>query len=165
MWTKGVEMSPPSTVHSPLHFVHGEAELAASAGIAEKKFRAERVRYLRQGEHWDIRGQRVAYTPAGLQLVLESLLGRECLAAELAAALNGSRLVEPEKKAPPLVAKVVKTWPNPWLLTVQLPEGRAVNLRVKSSKNFRRGMECPVRVNEQGQYELARRLPRFPGKW
>lgn len=161
MWTKGVEM-----IRSPEHFVHGEAELAASAGIAEKKFRAERVRYLRQGEHWDIRGQRVAYTPAGLQLVLESLLGRECLAAELAAALNGSRLEEAKKAAPEIEAKVVKTFPNPWLLRVELPSGTQVDLRVRSTENFRRGMVCPVRVNEQGQYELARRrTPRFPGRW
>lgn len=147
------------------HFAHGEAELAGVTGLAEKKLRGQRIRSLRQGEHWEIQGQRVAYTDLGAQLVIEALLGRELTPEELAGALDGSRRREPEKKAPPIVAKVTKTWPNPWLLTVQLPSAELVNLRVKTSKNFRRGMECLVRVNEHGQYELARRLPRFPGKW
>ncbi len=149
----------------PVIFVHGESELAEVTGLHEKKLREKRSRHLRQGQHWEICAQHVAYTPAGAQLVIEAVLGRELTPEELGAALDGSRLAVAKPAVPTLTAKVVKTWPNPWLLTVELPEGQPVNIRVKNSKNFRRGMECPVRLNNQGQYELARRLPRYPGRW
>lgn len=147
-------------------FVHGETELAAVTGASEKKLREIRARSLRQSTHWTLREQRVVYAAAGAQLVLEAWLGRELQPEELSAALEGSRLAEPQKKVPPLIGKVTKTFPNPWLVQVQLPSTALVNLKVQSSKNFKRGMEVPVRVNEQGVYELARRrCPRFPGRW
>lgn len=149
----------------PAIFAHGEAELAEATGIHEKNLRRVRAQSLRQGDHWKLRDQHVVYSAVGAQLVIEKILGRDLKPEELAAALNASRLSEPVEKFPAVKAKVTKLYPNPWLIQVELPSGRCTNIRVKTSKNFRRGMEVPLRVLASGHFELARRMPRFPGRW
>lgn len=146
-------------------FTYGEAQLAEVTGLHEKNLRRVRAQSLRQNDHWKLREQHVVYSAVGAQLVIEKLLGRDMTPEELRAALAGSKLAEVIEKLPPLIGKVSKLWPNPWLMQVELPSGRFVNIRVKTSKNFRRGMEVPLRINKRNNYELDRRLPRFPGRW
>lgn len=146
-------------------FGYGESQLAEATGLHEKNLRRVRAQSLRQNDHWKLREQHVVYSAVGVQLVIERLLGRDMTAEELSAALNGSKLADPVEKTPPLIGKVSKMYPNPWLLQIELPSGRFINIRVKTSKNFRRGMEVPLRINDRKNYELARRLPRFPGRW
>lgn len=146
-------------------FTYGETRLAEATGIHEKNLRRVRAQSLRQNDHWKLREQHVVYSEVGVQLVIEKLTGRDMTTEELKAALAGSKLAELVEKMPPLIAKVSKLYPNPWLMQVVLPSGRLADIRVKTSKNFRRGMEVPLRINARKNYELDRRLPRFPGKW
>jgi hypothetical protein len=148
-------------------FVHGEAELAAITGMHPKQFQKARIKHLAQGTHWDLNAMRVAYCEAGVSAVLEKICGRPGpFSAEL---LDRSRLADPaaEKKEPAaLIGKVTKLFPNPRLMQVQLDADESlVNVSVKETKNFRRGMVVPVRLDANGRYVLARRLPRFAGRW
>jgi hypothetical protein len=149
-------------------FVHGELELAAASGIAQKNLARARQRHLREGEDWDLAGLQVAYSKNGLARVLEKVTGKPVEQGAIA----GVPLLELEEKTrltpangdDQVMAKVARLYQNPHLLQIALPDGQLTNVRVKFSKNFRRGMEIPIVRTEQG-YELARRLPRFPGRW
>lgn len=147
-------------------FVHGELELAEATGVSVKVLQRTRVKFLKQGEHWDLQAMRVAYTKNGCALVLEKISGRPLDEPGLAAALKKSRL-ETEPAGPaPVRACITKFYPNPWLMQVKLAGGELVNVRVKETKNLKRGMDVPLRWNERAcVYELARRLPRYPGRW
>ena len=63
---------------------------------------------------------------------------------------------------------VCKFWKNTRLVGARPPGGGAiVRVRVKSNKNFVRGMEIPVLPvpGRPGLFELARRCPRSRGRW
>lgn len=148
-------------------FCHGEGELAVATGIAQKMLARAR-RQLRQGLDWDLRAGLVAYSARGLVAVLEKVTGKPAVDGVIA----GVRIAELEKRVgtlgfqedKPINGMVTRLYPNRHLLQVHLQDGTTVNVRVKDSKNFRRGMVLPL-ARSGGAYELARRLPRFPGRW
>lgn len=147
-------------------FLYGETELAEAAGLAAKHFQRARVKNLRQGTDWDLVALRVYYTKNATARVLELVTQRAVPAAELTVLLEKSRLTDPKKNgAAEIEATVSKFYLNPRLLGVKLPNGAMVNLRVRETKNFRLGMEVPVRATASGGYELARKLPRFWGRF
>lgn len=77
----------------------------------------------------------------------------------------------PAKASVEVIGTVRRFFPNPFIIEVEIAipgtaTPRLAMVRVKSAKNFRRGMEVPLRLDvKSGRYELTRRLPRFPGKW
>lgn len=144
-------------------FIYGEAEAAEFAGLPLKKFAAARVRFLKQGVDWDVPGLHVAYCSAGLLSVLEKVTGK-----------TGEEILlkfVQKISAPPAIeqAEVTRIYPNPHLLQARLLAngGGLVLVRCKTTKNFRVGMELPIRkAGPDGLiWELARRLPRYGGRW
>lgn len=157
-------------------FAHGELELARVTGIALKVLQKNR-KGLAQGVDWDLNKLRVAYSKKGLAAALEKISGAPVTDGLIA----GVALSELEEKTllekpaagpamPPMIGTVARLFPNPTLLAVTVsPAGDTafeIKVRVQHTKNFRRGMTVPLRLKADGQtYELARRMPRFPGKW
>lgn len=176
-------------------FEFGEMELAGVTGITQKKLAQKRVKKLREGEDWSLTpgdkgGLRVAYSSAGLVAILAAVTGKvpsngEIAGIRLSELENKTRVIAPvpQKEAAATTtatrpnvrtAKVRRFFPNPYIIECELAKSTSngegplelVIVRVKSAKNFRKGMEVPLRWDEQGKrYELARRLPRFSGRW
>ncbi len=144
-----------------LTYNFGEVELAAATGIHAGQFTRVR-KSLKQGLHWDLNKLRVAYSKNGAETVLASL---KLTATEIATALAKADL-EKKTPAPPVTGCLTKFFANPRLIQVTLTDGTPVNVRVKNTLNLKRGMECPLRwLDAEQRFELARRLPRFPGRW
>lgn len=158
-WAKGVAVSESGTV-----FIHGEAELAQACGIAVKHFQRVRTKNLRHGLDWDLNVLRVAYAKNAVPRVLELVTGLAVTPAELATLLEKSVLGQ-KNGAAEIEGRVKRFFLNPRLMAVELPSRAVVNVRVKTVANFRLGMEVPVRLLADGRYELARKLPRQPGRW
>lgn len=150
---------------SAVPFEYGEAELAQALGVATKHFQRQRVKNLRQGVEWELVNLRVAYAKNGAARILELVAPTAITAPELALLLEKSRLKSGEKNGGEIEAVVCRFYLNPRLMQVTLPNAAKVNVRVKETKNFRVGMEVPVRPLDNGGYELARKLPRFAGRW
>lgn len=129
-----------------------ETDVAVALGLPVKRLRALRAQHLNEGE-WRKEGAAVVYTPAAVACV-RALLG-------LAAAPT-------DKETPPpaaLTAVVTRTYSNPKIVGIRVgdKEGR---LRVRDARMFRRGMECPVRLETPPDlYVLTCRSPRWPGKF
>ncbi len=67
---------------------------------------------------------------------------------------------------PPMVGTVHRFPLNPQLLNVRLATGAIVKVRIANRANFRLNMTVPVRPTRDPQiWELARKLPRFPGRF
>lgn len=154
-------------------FLYGEIELAAATGIHARVFQRLRLKELKEGSDWKLVGQKVVYGKNGLAHALEHATGEKI---KKNGAVAGLPLEELERRCllpipvdtPPQTATVERFFPNRQLLGVKLKEGDGalIHIRVNSAKNFRRGMELPLRWNETIQmFELARKLPRFPGRW
>ena len=158
-WAKGGRMSETL-------FGHGEVELAEATGVAVRHFQKMRAKNLRQGADWDLNGLRVAYAKNAVPRILDLVTGRAVPPGELAELLEKSALNPAQKSAPETVtATVRKFWMNPRLMQVELPGAVLVNVRVRSVANFLIGMQLPVRQVEGGAWVVARKLPRFPGRW
>ncbi len=98
--------------------------------------------------------------------MLEKITGKNDLS--ISGIFDRSKTLAPRAALarPPLIGTVTNLYPNPHLLQVQLPGGALAHVRVKETKNFRRGMECPLsQTHIKDLYNLARRLPRFAGRW
>lgn len=145
-------------------FLYRESALVDATGIALKVFQRSRMASLKQGEDWATEGLHVVYAKNGLAKILELATGEKWPAEKMAALEKRLTAPAPEKTAPVVEGKVCKFYPNPKLLGVQLPD-RLVNILVQTTKNFRRGMAVPIRCLPNDRYELARRLPRFQGRW
>lgn len=143
-------------------FPYLESEAAELSGLPLKKFAAARVRHLKQGIHWDLDGSQVAYCPEGLLAVIEQITGKNT-GGELVLKFAQKTTAPAEK----LSAKVTRIYPNPHLLEARLEDtGELIRVRCRTTKNFRIGMELPVQTSGMaGIYDLARRLPRYGGRW
>ena len=147
-------------------FVHGEVELAEAVGIAVRRFQKKRAKEMRQDVDWGLNLMRVAYAKNAVPRILDSVCGRAIEPQELTALLEKSCLETAEKSAPAIVeATVRRFFMNPHLMEVELPSKALVNVRVKTTANFLRGMQVPIREAAAGNWILARKLPRFPGRW
>lgn len=169
--------TPASEKNSEKTFAYGETELAAVTGMALKGFQKLRAKKLTRGVDWDLAGLRVAFSADGLVKALELVSGERAHEGRIGgvpiAELQAKTcLLVPEPRrddlpaAEPLLGTVRRFYPNPHLMEVTLADGRRVNVRVQTVKNFREGMTVPVRPSgTAGIYELGRRAPRFPGRW
>jgi hypothetical protein len=144
-------------------FQYGETELAAAAGVAVKHFQRARQKNLRQGTDWDLVHLHVAYTKNGAAEVLRLVVGDGKCPPDF---LDRVTVGAGQKNGAAECDGIVKRFfMNPHLMAVQLPTNAVVNIRVKSTANFRVGMIVPVREAGPGRYELAKKLPRYPGRW
>lgn len=152
-------------------FLYGEVELAAATGIHARVFQRLRLKELKEGSDWKLSGQKVVYGKNALARALELATGEK---VKKSGAIAGLPLNELERRCllqisvatPPVTAIMARFFPNRHLIGATLADGKLIHVRVKSAKNFRRGMELPLRWNEGVQmFELARKLPRFPGRW
>lgn len=147
-------------------WVYEEQALADALGMTRPVLTRTRVKKLSQGVHWELVALRVMYAKNGVAAVVDLLTDPPMAEDALAAILQK---IAPEKnggvsavEARP--ATVIRFWLNPRLMEVRFQDGQKVNLTVRDRTNFKLGMEVPVRLVE-GHYELARKLPRSPGKW
>ena len=143
-------------------FEFGESEIAQKTGIALKLLAKIRRKNLTQGEDWDFANLRVAYSKTGLAALLEKITGAP-VTAELE---NATRLTNGHDPAEPqgVIGTVKKFYFNPRLIGVEV-NGQLQPVRVRESKNFELGMEVPLKPAPGGRFELARKCPRFPGRW
>jgi hypothetical protein len=152
-------------------FRHGEALLAEVTGLSQKAISAARDTATKRGVHWEMAGRNVAYNAAGVVLVLQVLSGLTMdeegnLGGQpVSVIMDNTLLPELRQKAPDTIeGRAHRFYLNRFLLGVALESGEVVNVRVKSTENFKQGMAVPLRKTN-GTYTLARPLPRWPGKW
>ncbi|MBM4165239.1 MAG: hypothetical protein FJ222_12485 [Lentisphaerae bacterium] len=160
-------------------YVHVEREVAEKLGLSRATIRAVREKVLVRGRDYDLEGGAVKYTDAGLQRV-ELEVGAKTAApsttpspAENRRGGEGQDSPPPASKAPegtlrddfsPQEAVVVRGFRNLRLIQAEIA-GRLVRVRVRNSVNFVKGMRIPVRLLNGDLYELARRCPRWRGRW
>lgn len=169
-------------------FVHAEAELVAQLGVPAEKIRAVRLAQLgARGGAWELVGGLVRLTNDGRARLLSAL----SVPAAPDSATNTPQApaapIEAEKNradyeafwqgaVPPTPAGAlaigaereltcVKTVRNRRMIEARTEDGAVAWVRVKDNHNFRPGMKLPARFLGNGQWELARRCPRHPGKW
>ena len=162
-------------------FVYIEKKMAENAGVSERAFAATRQITLEEGVDW-IHGKRkqVLLNKAGLDKVLQKLgiLGtgtgdqnpqdepEKEIPADLRESIAESTIEAVQRQEKNVVILIVSSrkYPNKHILAA-LKDDQLVRVHVKSSKNFRKGMEIPVRWLKDDLYELTRACPRRPGKW
>jgi hypothetical protein len=137
-------------------FVYPESRLAEAVGILAGKLSPARKK-MRQGVDWDFVGQHVVYSRIGALGAVRAL-GLSFSESDL-----DSFFTQKKPALTVIVGHVSRFFVNRIMMEVTLPSGK-VNVKVRLTKNFRLGMEVPIRENN-GHFELARRLPRFPGRW
>jgi len=133
-----------------------QADLAEFLGVTKK-----RVRELRAGIHPDADEPT---TKEGWQALLDAANG---------SAKDGGPPPPPPAVPPPgpvpggpLLAVVTRKPRNPKVIMAKLKEGgQAITVRVQTSRNFTLGMEIPVLPVTVVLFDLARRGPRWFGKW
>ena len=151
-----------------MNTLYYEAKLAKALGISRPEFKKLRKSYLKFEDDWQMLGNQVVITEAGLVK----------LSVHFAAVgIIGSQTGIPETQVdykPPTgeVNLVVKqVYPNPRLLLCtsigaiagQMPE--QVRVRVPRNDNFRPKMTIKAHKLSDGFYELVGRCPRYPGRW
>ncbi len=152
-------------------FVFSEHVLAQATGLPPRTLQKNRVKKLARATHWEVVTSVVAYSADGLALALELATGKKIADGSIAGIVIADleklcRIPDPADVVPPpapVEGKVVRFYPNGHLIGIQLPD-RLVNIVVRSTANFRKGMTVPVRPAGNG-WELARRAPRFFGRW
>lgn len=138
-------------------FEFEEGRLALALGLPDTLLQGARKK-TRPKSDWLLVDNTVMYSAAGLRRVVELAIGD--------ADLSPDQWQDLEKKARrPLPASalntiVARTFPNPHLVELTLPDKTAIRVRVQSSKALRPGMPLKVSRLPDGSYELAQRLPR-----
>lgn len=153
-------------------FTLEEGQLSAELGLARPKVRALRTDELVHGTDWKSIGGLVRYSRAGWEKLRRSV---GLAAGEPAAPPPAPAKDLAPKKAvgqpPPLQhgdvhdLVVVRIYPvNRKILLARLGNSE-VRVRVGSNQKFMPGMVLPAKFLEADLWELARRAPRYRGKW
>ena len=175
-------------------FIHAEQDLADALGIPQKKLRVLRQDELDATRDWSHVGAQVRYSEEGRAKLL-GLLKADLPSphsAPNAAASRAKNFVPVLALAPveapgdggvalaahtlavltrPFPGDVemltcVKCYrPNIRKLEAKRADGAIVLVRVRDNRNLRPGMAMKCRYGDGRIWELAQRLPRFPGKW
>ena len=174
-------------------FPHAERAVTAKLGITPKDLRGIRTASLTRGDDWEVVGNSVHYSSAGL--------GR--LATLLKVPVDGAATAQPEPEKistepgagpaaePPLLEEAdpaptpaasggpagraagaiedlvcLKCYrPNRQIVEARTGAGEEVLVRVRDNTNLRPGMTMKCRFAGTRIWELAQRLPRRRGKW
>lgn len=174
-------------------FVHKEQDIAAQLGVALAVLVEQRAKHLIRGKDFERLGNYITYTQGAKDAVLTlfqlpkdggTLDGQTAPAetpsspeagptapgvltptAEGGTTPQGQTPGPIEQVRPDTVQAVVSAiYRNTRLLGATLGQ-QEIRVRVRNSRNFIRGMEIPVRHVRDDVYELARRAPRFRGRW
>lgn len=166
-------------------YLHVERDLAEKFGLSHDVVKDARAAHLQRGADWDLIKGLVTYSEAGRAKILRALgVQDEPVAATTlpasdpaATATDSAANIEPaatpgEKNAEnqPAHGEVrelafVKRVSNRRTVLARTAGGASAWVRVSDSSNFRPGMVLPARYLERDQWELARKAPRYPGKW
>ena len=145
-----------------------ERELAAELGISHNQLKGLRAQHLQETADWRLVQGFVCYTPKARAKVMAALGLKITQPKKRPPAPEGNvRALLPAKSATSLavqLATIVGLTKNRHIVMADLGPER-IRIRVKASRNFRKGMEAPVRLLEDNLYELACRCPRRSGRW
>ena len=162
-----------------------EARLAAASGIHSRKVAKVREK-MTEGADWEMRGTEIMLTPRGLTTLLCRLglaikknavtplqpaegidLPALIARARVAPATAPDKATQKNAAPAPIEATVHRFYLNVRKMGVMLPgpERRIVAIFVAKRLNFTLGMKIPLLEARPGQWELASRLPRFPGRF
>jgi len=157
-----------------------EKDLAAQMGIPRATLKEIRDTQMTKGEHWDMVSMRICLSRAGVDL-----------AATFVGLLDSEKdprlLLDPDdtetvQADPPdhnqhlmlpassssgnvRIGKVSRITKNTRIILVE-SLGETVRMRVRHNGKFLPGMEVPMKlIEEPDLYELARKAPRWRGKW
>lgn len=152
-------------------FATWESKVQSMVGLTKDEIRAIRKKSLVQGVHWISHKKRTCYSLAGiheLQRILKIPHTQKDAAASPGAIAEHCEPTPAEV----ITLKVFRTgFHSGRIIEAYPPEkdpaniANRVRVRVRSDKNFTRGMEIPVTELQVGLYELARPCPRTKGKW
>jgi hypothetical protein len=163
-----------------------ERTIAKILGLSREDLRYVRFELLKKNQGWRMDGRDVVYTQAGVDHLLHHLSASK---NNLAATTDLSAAIVPASKkktppgplplrdpaptpAPPTAARnglveltVLRCYPNPSMLRALDPEGAAVDVRVRTNKNFVPKMTLQGRLVCPGKYEMEGRCPRTRGRY
>jgi hypothetical protein len=142
-----------------------ESDFAEMAGVPQRTLMEMRKRLVR-GLHWFKDGRSVHWTVCGQADALRSLGARKKEAAAALAEKNAAPV--PDHDAPQTAVVVRKPRNRRVLLARLLDTGEEIVVRTKSSEKFPLRFEIPVRPVRAGDvhlWTLARKEPRWFGRW
>lgn len=173
--TKGVQVDK-------LEFT--ERNVATEIGLSSEAIRELRLKYLDPEEDWALVRGLVRYTKKARDILLTAVrippAEAPSVAPAGAEAPTQSEAAETLRAIGPGGAWTILEDPRPWrpaevtgryknrrvfLARLLVEPFTIVTVRVRDSEKFLVGMEVPVRAIDVNLYELASRLPRWPGRW
>lgn len=156
---------------TPDPFDRDEEAVAAELGIDREKIHALRANgSLLEGEDWKKRGARVRLSAVGLHKAMTLLMVPRPVEVYVEAATGQPGGKDGKKTARGLLGDgtfavtFVRGAKSPHMAIGEYG-GAQVTVRLKTWKNFRRGMVMTCRRLGPHFFELARRCPRYPGRW
>jgi len=162
----------PSDATPAPRFEHWELHVAKRVGLTKDEIREVRRRSLTEGVHWVTHKKRTVYSALGVQTLEQAL---EVNGESDVAGTRLSDTGEAESTVKKPETKILKVFRNglkhSQIIEAHFPDKdpadvrNRVRVRVRSDKNFIKGMEIPVWELQPGLYELARACPRARGRW
>lgn len=139
-----------------------ESKLAKSLGISRPEFKKLRKSLLEFEADWQMHGNQVVITEAGIVKLASHFEGGAVFAEVPEAKVD----YHPPTGEVELIVRQV--YPNPRLLLCVFPVEQSkeqVRVRVPRNDNFRPKMMIKASKLSDGFYELVGRCPRYPGRW
>jgi len=142
-----------------------ESELSKKLGITRESIAGHRKRNLNKGKDWRKAGRVIVYTQEGAERLMD-VVGCVISTDEK------ETLTEQNKsKNEEILTFIQGGFPNKRIIKAKRKNGELVMVRVKTSENFRptdhlgNPMTFPADLDGGNVWNIARSLPRWPGKW
>ena len=161
-----------------------ERNVAAEIGLSPEAVKELRAKYLDPETDWKLERGLVRYTKKARDIILAAVRipPAEAPSAPPAApeAPTRSEAAEELRASGPGGSWAILDDPRPWVPAVvanryknrrvfvarlDVEPFTLVTVRVRDSEKFAIGMRVPIRAIDVNLYELASRLPRWPGRW
>jgi hypothetical protein len=159
---------------------YAERNVAAEIGLTGEAIRELRAKHLTKDEDWALERGLVRYTKKGREKILAAVLipptdapsappskpeADEATETPAPGPRGAWTLLEDQR--PWMPATVEQRYHNKkvFVARLEVEPFTIVTVRVRDSEKFTVGMRVPIRAIEGNLYELASRLPRWPGKW
>jgi hypothetical protein len=117
--------------------------LADELGVPADVVEDIRRQQLLEGEHWTREGNRIVFTPAGLDAVREKL------------DLPPTPLEQKEEPPPECACEIVRLHPNPVVVRVRVPSGVLADVRVRAPQALRLRVKLLCRLRLDGRWECC----------
>lgn len=158
---------------------YGEERLAARLGVSRELLRTFRDENLTEGQQWTMAGREVAYSEAGVRMLLTHLGARlrekrpqgpggltiQGLLEE-ARLEDATEAVDEKKAAGPVEDELtVQALTRNGQIVMATRGEELVRVRVRESRHFVPGMRMTCRHLQADLWELVGRCPRFRGRW